>query len=302
MKSRSPDAGTPPRPSRVLVVDDDPGILEVISLMLNDGGYRVLRAASGEECVRVAAAELPEVILLDVQLPGMDGNATAASLAQDPKTRNIPILMMTGFMENADRIKALRAGAVDFLTKPLSPQELTAKVGSLVRLKEYHDEAQSQREELRAQVAGKSGQLEAALEAFARFVPREFLTCLSKESIVDVSLGDQVQADMAILFADIRSFTSLSEKMTPRENFSFLNSYLGRMNPFIWENGGYIDKYIGDAIMAFFPTGPGAALDAAIAMLKLATERYPDYSPAHSMLAFLCYFGPYQSGLHLAKI
>jgi two-component system sensor histidine kinase ChiS len=106
------------------------------------------------------------------------------------------------------------------------------------------------------------------LEAFSRFVPREFLTCLSKKSIVDVSLGDQVQADMAILFADIRSFTALSEKMTPRENFSFLNSYLGRMNPFIWENGGYIDKYIGDAIMALFPTGPGAALDAAIAMLK----------------------------------
>jgi class 3 adenylate cyclase len=106
------------------------------------------------------------------------------------------------------------------------------------------------------------------LEAFSRFVPREFLTCLSKKSIVEVSLGDQVQADMAIMFADIRSFTSLSEKMTPKENFSFLNSYLGRMNPCIWENGGYIDKYIGDAIMALFPTGPGAALDAAVAMLS----------------------------------
>ena len=257
-----------PESARVLVVDDDPQILEIISLMLDSAGYGVLRAASGEECVRIAIAELPEIILLDVQLPGMDGNATAASLAQNVQTRNIPIVMMTGRMEDADRIKALKAGAVDFLTKPLSSEELVAKVGSLARLKAYHDEAQRHREELLAEVAGKTGQLEAALEAFSRFVPKEFLTCLSKKSIVEVSLGDQVQADMAILFADIRSFTALSEKMTPRENFSFLNSYLGRMNPHIWENGGYIDKYIGDAIMALFPTGPGAALDAAIAMLK----------------------------------
>jgi two-component system sensor histidine kinase ChiS len=260
--------GTQLQPARVLVVDDDPQILEIISLMLDSAGYGVLRAASGEECVRIAIAELPEIILLDVQLPGMDGNATAASLSHHVKTRNIPIVMMTGLMGDADRIKALKAGAVDFLTKPLSAGELVAKVGSLARLKAYHDEAQSHREELLTEVAGKTGQLEAALEAFSRFVPREFLACLSKKSIVEVSLGDQVQADMAILFADIRSFTALSEKMTPRENFGFLNSYLGRMNPCIWENGGYIDKYIGDAIMALFPTGPGAALDAAIAMLR----------------------------------
>jgi class 3 adenylate cyclase/FixJ family two-component response regulator len=254
--------------ARVLVVDDDPQVLELLSFMLDTAGYGVLRADSGEECVRVARAELPEVILLDVQLPGMDGNATAAVLARDEKTRNIPIVMVTGLMENADRIRALQAGAVDFLSKPLSAQELVAKVGSLARLKAYHDEAQSQRKELLAEVAGQAGRLEAALDAFSRFVPREFLTCLSKRSIVEVSLGDQVQADMSILFADIRSFTTLSEKMTPRENFSFLNSYLGRMNPYIWENGGYIDKYVGDGIMALFPTEPGAALDAAIAMLR----------------------------------
>jgi two-component system, sensor histidine kinase ChiS len=260
--------GTPAPAARVLVVDDDPQVVEIISLILQEAGYGVLSALSGEECLRVAAAKLPEIILLDVRLPLMDGNETAASLARLEKTRNIPIVMMTGMMEDAERIKSLKAGAVDFLVKPLSPAELTAKVASLARLKAYHDEAQRHREVLLAEVAGKTGQLEAALEAFSRFVPREFLTCLSKKSIVEVSLGDQVQAEMSILFADIRSFTALSEKMTPRENFSFLNSYLGRMNPFIWENGGFIDKYIGDAIMALFPTGPGAALDAAIAMLK----------------------------------
>ena len=68
-------------------------------------------------------------------------------------------------------------------------------------------------------------------------------------------MGDQIQTEMAILFADIRSFTAMSEQMSPREIFAFLNAYFGRMNPFIWENGGYIDKYIGDAIMAHFPSG-----------------------------------------------
>jgi class 3 adenylate cyclase/CheY-like chemotaxis protein len=254
-------------PARVLVVDDDPQILQVISLGLSGAGYGVLCAGSGEECLRIAAEELPEIILLDVQLPGIDGNATAALLSGDAKTRNIPIVMMTGLLADADRITALKAGAVDFLTKPVSGDELVAKVASLARLKAYHDEAQDHRRELLSEVAGTRDELEASLEAFSRFVPREFLTCLSKKSIVGVALGDQVQADMAILFADIRSFTAMSEKMTPRENFGFLNSYLGRMNPFIWENGGYIDKYIGDAIMALFPTGPGAALDAANAML-----------------------------------
>jgi two-component system, sensor histidine kinase ChiS len=263
--SKSQSAG---KPISVLAVDHDPKVLKGVSLMLEAAGYRVLPAASAEECVRIATAELPEIILLDAHLPGTDVNATAASLAKHAKARNIPIVMMSQRMEDAEQVKALKAGVVDFLQKPVAQADLVAKVGSLVRLKAYRDEAQDQRERLLAEVAGKTGQLESALEAFSRFVPQEFLTCLSKKSIVEVSLGDQVQADMAILFADIRSFTALSEKMTPRENFSFLNSYLGRMNPFIWENGGYIDKYIGDAIMALFPTGAGAALDGAIAMLK----------------------------------
>ena len=186
--------GQKPAPVRVLVVDDDPQIVEIISLMLDAAGYGVLRAGSGEECVLIATTKRPEIILLDVQLPGMDGNATAEALARHAKTRNIPIVMVTGLMGDADRIKALKAGAVDFLTKPLSAGELVAKVASLARLKAYHDEAQSHREELLAEVAGKTGQLEAALEAFSRFVPREFLTGLSKKSIVEVSLGDYVLA------------------------------------------------------------------------------------------------------------
>ncbi len=109
-------------------------------------------------------------------------------------------------------------------------------------------------------------------EAYHRFVPRQFLEFLNKESIVDVQLGDQVQQEMSILFADIRDFTTLSESMTPHENFKFINAYLSRMEPMIIQNQGFIDKYIGDGIMALFSGGADNAVKAGIAMLKTLTE------------------------------
>nr|HPJ77104.1 adenylate/guanylate cyclase domain-containing protein [Clostridia bacterium] len=108
--------------------------------------------------------------------------------------------------------------------------------------------------------------------AFARFVPKEFLTFLNKKSIVEVELGNQIQKQMTVLFSDIRSFTSLSEKMSPQENFNFLNSYLKRIGPIIRANGGFIDKYIGDAVMALFPDSPAHAIDTALLMQNTIIE------------------------------
>ena len=104
--------------------------------------------------------------------------------------------------------------------------------------------------------------------AYSRFIPTEFLNLLEKKSILDINLGDHTQKEMTILFSDIRSFTSLSEKMTPTENFKFLNSYLNRIAPIIKKNNGFIDKYIGDAIMGLFPNTADDALLASIEMQK----------------------------------
>ena len=107
--------------------------------------------------------------------------------------------------------------------------------------------------------------------AFERFVPRQFLKQMGHDSVLTVSLGDQVESEMSVMFCDIRSFTTLSETMSPEENFNFLNEYLGRISPIIRENGGFIDKYIGDAIMALFPRKPADAISAAVQMeLELA--------------------------------
>ncbi|AFZ19745.1 protein kinase domain-containing protein [Allocoleopsis franciscana] len=109
-------------------------------------------------------------------------------------------------------------------------------------------------------------------QSFSRFVPRQFLQLLDKESIIDVQLGDAVQQEMSVLFSDIRDFTTLSERMTPQDNFKFINAYLSRMEPAIIEHQGFIDKYIGDAIMALFSGEADNALKAGISMLHRLTE------------------------------
>jgi class 3 adenylate cyclase len=109
---------------------------------------------------------------------------------------------------------------------------------------------------------------EALATAYGRFVPREFLNLLGKESIEHVNLGDQIEMKLTVLFADIRSFTSLSEDLTPVENFNFLNSYLSRISPVIRGHGGFIDKYLGDGVMALFPRSPEDAVNAGLELLE----------------------------------
>lgn len=110
--------------------------------------------------------------------------------------------------------------------------------------------------------------------ALTRFIPREFLQILNKSSVVDLQLGDHVKREMTIFFSDIRQFTNLSEDLTPEESFKFINSYLARIVPAITNHGGFVDKYMGDAIMALFPNeeGPDAAVRSAIDMQRIILE------------------------------
>ncbi|MCC3409611.1 MAG: PAS domain S-box protein [Microcoleus sp. PH2017_10_PVI_O_A] len=139
--------------------------------------------------------------------------------------------------------------------------------------------AEAERKNLIAELFQVNCNLEMALDtevkitkATSRFVPNQFLSFLGCDSIVDVKLGEAVELEMSILFSDIRDFTTISEQMTPQENFKFINSYLSYMEPLIVENQGFIDKYIGDAIMALFSEGADNAVKAGIAMLHTLAE------------------------------
>jgi len=113
--------------------------------------------------------------------------------------------------------------------------------------------------------------------AFSRFVPHEFLGFLKKEKIIDVSLGDNAQKEMTVLFSDIRNFTTISEKLSPEENFAFINNYLKIMGPIVRENNGFIDKYIGDAIMALFAHADDAVRTAIAMLQQLPQCGHSDY-------------------------
>lgn len=114
--------------------------------------------------------------------------------------------------------------------------------------------------------------IERIIQAYSRFVPHQVFQLMGKASVVDIVLGDSLEKKLTILFSDIRDFTTLSESMTPRQNFDFINAYLERMEPVIDVCRGVIDKYIGDAIMALFPTSADDALDAAVGMLYRLAE------------------------------
>ncbi|MDT9295492.1 MAG: adenylate/guanylate cyclase domain-containing protein [Arthrospira platensis PCC 7345] len=139
--------------------------------------------------------------------------------------------------------------------------------------------AEKERLELLNELSELNRNLDKALDAefemtdaAGRFVPHQFLSCLGYESLVEVKLGTAVQKEMSILFSDIRDFTSLSEGMTPEDSFKFINAFLSRMEPEIVDNYGFIDKYIGDGIMALFGEKPDHAVQAGIAMLKQLSE------------------------------
>ncbi len=116
--------------------------------------------------------------------------------------------------------------------------------------------------------------------ALARFVPPQFLELLQCDSIAGLNSGDRVQKEMSILFSDLRAFTSLSETMTPQESFDFVNSYFAKMEPLILRNGGFVDKYIGDAIMALFGQSPDEAILAGIEMVH-SIQEYNQYCLVH---------------------
>jgi class 3 adenylate cyclase/ActR/RegA family two-component response regulator len=139
------------------------------------------------------------------------------------------------------------------------------------RLLKYHNDLIATEKSKNKLAKEKQGKLNKINKSYERFIPNNFFRLLDKRSIIEVELGDQVEKEMAILFSDIRGFTRMSEKMTPQNNFDFLNAYLSRMEPIIGEHHGFIDKYIGDGIMALFPTADDA-LQSAIGQLKKLTE------------------------------
>ncbi|NEP01701.1 MAG: response regulator [Symploca sp. SIO2E9] len=231
----------------ILIVDDEPINLQVLANHLSLENYAITQASNGIEALTMIEKGFqPDLILLDVMMPRMTGYEVCRQLRKNFPANELPIVMLTAKNQVYDIVTGLSVGANDYLAKPISKNELLARLNTHLQLSKLNT-------------------------SYSRFVPRQFLQLLNKSSIIDVELGDNVQRQMSILFSDIRSFTTLSESLTPEDNFKFINAYLSRMEPAIIENHGFIDKYVGDEIMALFSGSADNAVKAGISMLQRLT-------------------------------
>ncbi|MBT9317778.1 adenylate/guanylate cyclase domain-containing response regulator [Leptothoe spongobia TAU-MAC 1115] len=170
-----------------------------------------------------------------------------------------------------EQVKTITAAAITVQNDTFHPNSLTTtasrsdELGNLAQV--FSETVQSVKRQEQKLVEANA-HLSALLEAYSRFIPPEYLTFLQRDSILDIQLGDHVSKEMAIMFSDIRSFTTLSEQMTPQENFDFVNAYLRRVSPEIRKHNGFIVKYLGDGMMAVFPDGVDDALQAGIAKVR----------------------------------
>ncbi len=156
------------RRSCILCIDDDHTILELLCDYLEALGYQTLKASDGETGLELARKYLPDLILLDVMMPGLSGFEVCRELKKDPTTRDIPVVMVTALGEIEDRVRALEVGADDFLTKPVALPELKARVKSLLEVKAYRDHLKRHKEALEREVALKTQELQRAFEALRK--------------------------------------------------------------------------------------------------------------------------------------
>lgn len=148
------------KPSEILVVDDDARIRQLIGIMLEAEGYKLSQAANGREAMERVAQQPPDLILLDIMMPDMDGFEVASRIKQNPATQSIPIIMITALEDGDSRLRALNLGAEEFLTKPVNRAELWVRVRNLLRLKEYGDFLKHHNRILEEQVAQRTSQLQ----------------------------------------------------------------------------------------------------------------------------------------------
>ncbi|RUQ89261.1 adenylate/guanylate cyclase domain-containing protein [Legionella septentrionalis] len=253
----------------VLIVDDSATMRLLLAEAMSDAGFESLVVENGEEALEVLKTTQPDAILLDVEMPGLNGFAVCAEIRKMVHFRYTPIMMVTGLEDYESINKAFLAGATDFTTKPINAALLGHRVRYMVRTSAYFRDLQAVElkvRELNTELEKKILEIQQIAEAQARFVPQDFLRLLNKESIVHVNLGDNVEKNMSVLFLDIRSFTELADHASPVEIFSFLNELMSYLEPAIVKNNGFIDKYIGDAIMALFNRRPDDALQASVDM------------------------------------
>jgi class 3 adenylate cyclase/CheY-like chemotaxis protein len=236
-------------PARILVVDDTPSNVKLLRDVLQARGYAVLTATNGAEALACTEREAPDLVLLDVMMPGMSGYEVCRKIRENPATAMLPVVMVTALDPAQERVKGIEAGADDFLTKPIHQPEILARVRSLLRIKALHDQLTDLNRTLEARVGDQVAQLER-LSRLKRF----FSPALA-EAIVSGGADDPLKShrrEIVVVFLDLRGFTAFAETAEPEEVMTVLREYHAAMGEAILKHEGTLERFTGDGMMIFF--------------------------------------------------
>jgi adenylate cyclase len=242
-------------PGLILVVDDVVQNVRLLEAVLAPRGYEVCSAQSGEEALAAIAERPPDLILLDIVMPGMDGYEVCRRIRADPTTAFLPVVMITASGSD-QKLGAVEAGADDFLTKPFDQAELLARVRSLLRVKHYHDTIERQAAELAAWNEELEKRVTAQVDELERVGRlRRFLSPQLADLIVsngDEALLDSHRREITVVFCDLRGFTPFAETHEPEEVMEVLREYHDALGDLIFRFEGTLERFTGDGLMVFF--------------------------------------------------
>jgi adenylate cyclase len=242
--------------AKVLVVDDTPLNIKLLGDLLAVKGYAVATATNGEEALAKLAAEAPDIVLLDVMMPGLSGYDVCRRIRADPTTALLPVVMVTSLDPQTERVKGIEAGADDFIAKPINQPELFARVRSLLRIKALQDEVRRQSDALKEwnvkledRVREQIGELErlGKLKRFFSPTVAEAIVSAGEKSILTPH-----RREICYVFVDLRGFTAFTDTVEPEEVQAVLRDYHAAMGQLIADHEGTLDRFAGDGILVFF--------------------------------------------------
>ncbi len=258
----------------VLAVDDQPANLRLLEAVLVPRGYDVRTAGSGAEALDALAQEDVDLVLLDIVMPGMDGYQVCRAIRADERLAFLPVVMITASGDQ-ERLRALEAGADDFVAKPFDKSELLARVASLARVKRYHDTVRRQAAELAEWNAKLEDRVRAQVEELDRLGRlRRFLSPQLADLVVDAGDDSFLRShrrEIVVVFCDLRGFTPFAEASEPEEVMEVLGTYHRELGELIHRFEGTLERFTGDGLMVFF-NDPLPCPDAAARAIRMAVE------------------------------